>query len=733
MKTKKILLSISMLISGREEMKKSLDSLQVFKENIPCEIILVDTGCNKEQRQLAEQYADKIVNFTWCDDFAAARNAGLKLAEGEWFLYLDDDEWFENPKQIIEFFVTGEYRDYNSGRYVVRNYQNKYGTIYNDIMVARMVNMEPGIKFKGKIHEYLEPCRIPVKDFTDYVHHYGYVYKNKEDKSKHARRNIKPLLEMRKEEPEDWRWICQLVQEYFAIEEYGEVAKLGKAELEKRRKKGRGKDSEDEIVQIGAIYGFLLLSLEFSDRLEDEDYWLKEALSEPVMPQPTQAFFCFTGVRLYRKMNDDNKCREYLKKYIKFMDDIGQDKEAVIRGTALITAGVFEERLRYPTLLMAIPTLIRLGDYSLAKDAFYRIDWSDRRMLKQNEDEKAIVDACCSVAYNPLWVEMLQTLVSREDGMKEMHVVFLETEIACKQQKQEEKLLKLRRLVAELEYEHRYILYAKILWTEKNPAITSEEDRKSEEEVLFQKLFSQYGKELLEIKTEIWNVAERLDIALEEEFLQIPYGTWQRMLQNWSREASVENIREWEMRIGSWKRQENIRYGIFEIKCMEGYIRCYGKMGIPMELQEQRFWQYAEKVLAFYGPYYKEFVFEETAEMLPEEAQLALGLMRLKEYREQKNDLKTLESARKCMGLYPELDETISVYAKSLRDEIERRNKEANSAAAELSAVIVSLKKAAKMYLQRGENAQAMEILQQIQKYSPYDSEVQEMLEQARN
>ena len=37
------------------------------------------------------------------------------------------------------------------------------------------------------------------------------------------------------------------------------------------------------------------------------------------------------------------------------------------------------------------------------------------------------------------------------------------------------------------------------------------------------------------------------------------------------------------------------------------------------------------------------------------------------------------------------------------------------------------------MYLQRGENAQAMEILQQIQKYSPYDSEVQEMLEQVRN
>ena len=230
MKTKKILLSISMLISGREEMKKSLDSLQAFKENIPCEIILVDTGCNKEQRQLAEQYADKIVNFTWCDDFAAARNAGLKLAEGEWFLYLDDDEWFEKPEQMLEFFKSGEYKKYKSARYVVRNYHNMQGTIYDDAVVARMVRLEPETKFYGKIHEYIEPYQLPLKDFTDYVHHYGYVYQNEEDKKKHARRNIKPLQEMREAEPESWRWICQLSQEYFAIDEYEEVVKLCAAE-----------------------------------------------------------------------------------------------------------------------------------------------------------------------------------------------------------------------------------------------------------------------------------------------------------------------------------------------------------------------------------------------------------------------------------------------------------------------------------------------------------------------
>ena len=125
MKTDKIVLSISMLISGQENMDKSLASLHFFKEALPCEIILVDTGCGAEGRALAETVADQIIDFKWCDDFAKARNAGLKKCRGEWFLYLDDDEWFEDPKAIINFFQSGEYKKYNSASYYVRNYFNE--------------------------------------------------------------------------------------------------------------------------------------------------------------------------------------------------------------------------------------------------------------------------------------------------------------------------------------------------------------------------------------------------------------------------------------------------------------------------------------------------------------------------------------------------------------------------------------------------------------------------------
>lgn len=221
-----------MLISGRDEMEKCLNSLLYFKNAFPTEIILVDTGCNAEQRALAEKYADKIIDFIWCNDFAAARNAGLKEACGEWFMYLDDDEWFENPQEIIRFFITAEYKKYNSASYVVRNYMNMEGTLYTDSYPSRMVKLNSKIHFTGRVHEYLTPFEEPRKEFNDYVHHYGYVYQTEQEHIKHAWRNIKLLLEVKKENPGQPRWIFQLAQEYFSVHNYEKVVETCIAGLE---------------------------------------------------------------------------------------------------------------------------------------------------------------------------------------------------------------------------------------------------------------------------------------------------------------------------------------------------------------------------------------------------------------------------------------------------------------------------------------------------------------------
>ena len=97
-------LSISMLVSrNRDTLEKCLQSLQPFFDELQAELVVVDTGAPKEAIELVKKYTDQIVSFAWCNDFSAARNAGLKVCTGEWFLYVDDDEWFEDVGEIMDF------------------------------------------------------------------------------------------------------------------------------------------------------------------------------------------------------------------------------------------------------------------------------------------------------------------------------------------------------------------------------------------------------------------------------------------------------------------------------------------------------------------------------------------------------------------------------------------------------------------------------------------------------
>lgn len=727
---KTIILSISMLISGKDDMQKSLESLHYFKDAFPCEVILVDTGCSAEQRALAERYADKVLDFAWCNDFAAARNVGLKAAKGEWFLYLDDDEWFENPSEMVAFFKTGEYRNYNCASYVVRNYSDRQGIMYDDSYPSRMVKLEPETRFVGKIHEYLVPFRLPKKTFSDFVHHYGYAYKNEEEKQRHARRNTGPLLEMRKEHPGDPRWICQLAQEYFSVDQYEEVIDACK----------KGLDEWNTLKEciayapshVGAVYAYILISMEMLKNYKEEEKWLKRALEEPVMKMevmvPTIAFYCLAGARLYSNTKKYELCHQYFKRYLDFWTKWKDNRSIVEAGAAAIVAVVFQEQSLYGVILMSMESIIRMEDYALAEEAFYLMNWDDRRLLHQNKWEKGIVEACCSVPHHPLWRKILQTLVSREDGMKEMQVVFLETEVMYRQQGDLEKLLKLRRLVAEMNFEHLYIWNMKILWTDKNPDMESREQRRQEIINLFEILGQKYAAELFEVRDEVWGVAERYHISLEPVILQMKYREWKNMVETWSLHAEPGKLQQWDKRIGDWKTQADMRYDLFAVKCIEGYLRRYEIACPTLQTFEEMLERYADAVLKLYRPYYKEFVFEEFPDILPEEAQLALLLKEVQKCRRQGDDRSAVSRLRQCLGLYPVLEAAIGEYARQYADEVKRKNEEAESAKSELEQIVESLKMTAKLRMERKEYLAAKEILLQVRQCVPEDEEVRELL-----
>ncbi len=248
-------LTISLLVSNRiDTIRKCLDSIQPLLQQLPSELIVVDTVGEENSDgslAIAREYTNHIVRFPWCNDFAAARNAGLKQARGEWFLYLDDDEWFEDVTPILDFLKNDD-GTYQSCVYDVRNYENHAGSAYKDSVAGRMARRNANTIFKNKIHEFLVQF-APVKQLDCFVHHYGYVYTTRAEHIKHSKRNIAPLLEMLEKDPRDIRNIMQLAQEYYSIQEYQKVRELCERALKFGLKNTTGYMSQLVIYYISIL------------------------------------------------------------------------------------------------------------------------------------------------------------------------------------------------------------------------------------------------------------------------------------------------------------------------------------------------------------------------------------------------------------------------------------------------------------------------------------------------
>ena len=127
---------------------------------------------------------------------------------------------------------------------------------------------------------------------------------------------------------------------------------------------------------------------------------------------------------------------------------------------------------------------------------------------------------------------------------------------------------------------------------------------------------------------------------------------------------------------------------------------------------------------------YRESVYEEVPENLPEEMWIALHLKNLRECRQKNDDKGALLALRRCIGVSLVLEKALEAYAEVLKKEIQKRDREAEKARQELKVLVTSLKAAARMQIEREEYRTAKEILLQIQSCVPEDEEVQEMIRQ---
>lgn len=246
------LVTISMLISNRiDTVEKCFESFRPLLEQIPSEFIAVDTvGDEKSDGSIdvARKYADKIVHFKWCDDFAAARNAGLKEARGKWLIYLDDDEWFDDVGPLIDFFSKPElYENYDRVSMMEHSYISASQIEYGSCSFSRISVLTPGAKFVNPVHELLEGIvyrnEYDLKD--TFVHHVGYIGKLIDKKGKRNRKIMDNELEKHPDNRHLW------LQQIAGVgSDASEVLELSEKAVFELRKLGLSDWSNQEWIEI---------------------------------------------------------------------------------------------------------------------------------------------------------------------------------------------------------------------------------------------------------------------------------------------------------------------------------------------------------------------------------------------------------------------------------------------------------------------------------------------------
>lgn len=89
-----------MIVKNEEPvLARCLDSVASMMD----EIIIVDTGSTDRTKEIAAQYTSRIYDFTWCDDFSAARNYAFSLATMDYIYCPDADEYLdlENQRRFL--------------------------------------------------------------------------------------------------------------------------------------------------------------------------------------------------------------------------------------------------------------------------------------------------------------------------------------------------------------------------------------------------------------------------------------------------------------------------------------------------------------------------------------------------------------------------------------------------------------------------------------------------------
>jgi tetratricopeptide (TPR) repeat protein len=143
------------------------------------EVLVADTGSTDRTREIAAHFGARVIDFPWCDDFAAARNEALRHATGAWVFWLDADDRLDDGNRDMLAALFAGLRDENAA-YVMtsRSPSAVPGEEATDVGHVRLFRNCPDFRWRYRVHEQILPALVgagtAIRRTDIVIEHTGY-------------------------------------------------------------------------------------------------------------------------------------------------------------------------------------------------------------------------------------------------------------------------------------------------------------------------------------------------------------------------------------------------------------------------------------------------------------------------------------------------------------------------------------------------------------------------------
>jgi len=413
---------VSFAIIFRNEIRcleRCFKSILPLKELCSCEIVAADTGSDDGSREVAEKYADILIDFPWINDFAAARNAVIGRCTGRWIFSIDADEWLDDDVSVLARFVkrTDVPARIKAVALAERNYNTAELTSYAEFYPSRLLRTADEPHYVGAIHEVptFGPDEKPyemamLKGAT--LHHDGYVMLNdgSEAGREKTRRNMIGIRKELEKEPDNLRTLMEFIDSGFGEADYSETLRHSISLI---KQKALGWDRYGGQILRNAV------SAAIKREMVELDEWI--ALAETLFPESyliqidVNRYLTERAVKMH---NDDEAARRgeaFLHAWRQYHEDANPTTRTM--NTMLLSAGDY---YMHNMCILLTGVYTRLERYERAYAKLTDIDWGELTPEEMRDALRVLMRlfAVSELAFDALLREIWDG-VNEERGGKE--------------------------------------------------------------------------------------------------------------------------------------------------------------------------------------------------------------------------------------------------------------------------------------------------------------------------